>query len=116
MEHKIGEIFEYNGEWYQCLKGLGCNECDLSKLTCYHRFESGSCSPNMRKDGIQVIFKKLEKLGSILGINGKTYQCIKPMHHNDCIGCVFAESCKYICSGQGIYVETKQNKEIKVSL
>ena len=63
MERKIGEIFEYKGEWYQCIKGLGCNECDLSKITCYHRFESGSCSPNMRKDGTQVIFKKLEKVG-----------------------------------------------------
>ena len=63
MGRKIGEIFKYNGEWYQCIKGLGCNECDLSKITCYHRFESGSCSPNMRKDGTQVIFKKLEKVG-----------------------------------------------------
>lgn len=23
MERKIGEIFEHNGEWYQCLKSKG---------------------------------------------------------------------------------------------
>ena len=69
MERKIGEIFEYNGEWYQCVKGLGCNECDLSKLSCYHRFTSGSCSPNMREDETQVIFKKLEKVGEPFSCN-----------------------------------------------
>ena len=30
MEHKIGEIFEYNGEWYQCInKGFSCADCDI---------------------------------------------------------------------------------------
>ena len=77
MERKIGEIFEYNGEWYQCVEGLGCNECDLSKITCYHRFESGSCSPNMRKDGTQVIFKKLEKVGEPYVGNNGTFQSYK---------------------------------------
>ena len=26
MERKIGEIFEYNGEWYQCVPNKECNE------------------------------------------------------------------------------------------
>ena len=26
-ERKIGEIFEYNGDWYQCIKGNTCNDC-----------------------------------------------------------------------------------------
>lgn len=77
MERKIGEILEFGGEWYQCIKGLGCNECDLSKITCYHRFESGSCSPNMRKDGTQVIFKKLEKVGEPYVAYGKVRQKYK---------------------------------------
>lgn len=77
MEWKIGEIRQINGEWYQCIKGLGCNECDLSKITCYHRFESGSCSPNMRKDGTQVIFKKLEKVGEPYVGNNGTFQSYK---------------------------------------
>ncbi len=32
MERKIGEIFEYNGEWYQCVKDTtdeDCGECDF---------------------------------------------------------------------------------------
>lgn len=30
MERKVGEIFEYNGEWYQCIhtKSLGCEDCN----------------------------------------------------------------------------------------
>ena len=24
MERKVGEIFEYNGEWNQCMEGIGC--------------------------------------------------------------------------------------------
>ena len=27
MERKVGEIFEYNGEWYQCMEGTGCYRC-----------------------------------------------------------------------------------------
>lgn len=27
MERKVGEIFEYNGEWYQCVEGTGCYKC-----------------------------------------------------------------------------------------
>ena len=27
MERKVGEIFEYNGEWYQCVEGIGCYRC-----------------------------------------------------------------------------------------
>ena len=29
MEWKIGEIKQINGEWYQCMKELGCDNCDL---------------------------------------------------------------------------------------
>lgn len=28
MERKIGEIFEHNGEWYQCVAG---NKCIINK-------------------------------------------------------------------------------------
>lgn len=30
MERKIGEIFEYNGEWYQCGEGR-CRDCYFSE-------------------------------------------------------------------------------------
>lgn len=41
MERKIGEIFEYNGEWYQCIhtKSFGCENCDLATKSNIH------CSP-----------------------------------------------------------------------
>lgn len=49
MERKVGEIFEYNGEWYQCIhtKSLGCENCDLatkSDIHCSDVFEiRGEC-------------------------------------------------------------------------
>lgn len=57
MEHKIGEIFEHNGEWYQCVNG-GCKDCDFSKDTFYCKYLIGRdfCKSNS-------IFKKLEKVG-----------------------------------------------------
>ena len=66
MEHKIGEIFEYNGEWYQCVNrlswGVHCNGCDFLGRICSKL--SPKCSPAYyRSDGESVIFKKLEKVG-----------------------------------------------------
>lgn len=56
MEHKIGEIFEYNGEWYQCVKSDGtCNGC-VGKFQPY-----SFCKDFKRCVG--KIFKKLEKVG-----------------------------------------------------
>ena len=69
MERKVGEIFEYNGEWYQCIhtKSLGCENCDLatkSDIHCSDVFEiRGECLSCYRKDSKSVIFKKLEKVG-----------------------------------------------------
>jgi len=69
MERKVGEIFEYNGEWYQCIhtKSFGCENCDLatkSNIHCSDVFEiRGECLSCYRKDGKSVIFKKLEKVG-----------------------------------------------------
>ena len=60
MERKIGEIFEYNGEWYQCIIGH-CNQCSFD--------EAGSCkfigNPYCayRNDKKLACFKKLEKVG-----------------------------------------------------
>lgn len=63
MERKIGEIFEYNGEWYQCIRSiLTCSSCEIPR-PCTKIRELGCCSPNMRNDKEQVIFKKLEKVG-----------------------------------------------------
>ena len=63
MERKIGEIFEYNGEWYQCMKSNTCKDCAFYRSSCGSLNGKGSCSYNFRKDATNVIFKKLEKVG-----------------------------------------------------
>ena len=62
MERKIGEIFEHNGEWYQCVKDNndGCECCDFTE---YCESYSGNCDSTSRKDGKGICFKKLEKVG-----------------------------------------------------
>ena len=63
MERKIGEIFEYNGEWYQCVRSiLTCSACEIPR-PCTKIRGLGYCSLNMRNDKEQVVFKKLEKVG-----------------------------------------------------
>ena len=64
MERKIGEIFGYKGEWYQCVKSncedcIGCDFCNLDNC----KNAIGECTSNERSDNNSVIFKKLEKVG-----------------------------------------------------
>ena len=122
MERKIGEIFEYNGEWYQCIhtKSLGCESCDLatkSDIHCSDVFEiRGECLSCYRKDGKSVIFKKLEKVGEPEIINGKKVQSIVTGYVG-CAFCIFKKGGACLsggtCKNRGtrIYVEIKQNKE-----
>ena len=75
MERKIGEIFEFGGEWYQCVSpGLSCAYCDMNKHTCYG---VGACSKGLRTDGKEVVYKKLEKVGEPFVSGGKLYQHYK---------------------------------------
>ena len=68
MERKIGEIFEYHGEWYQCLKSAGCDECAFINSNCID-YPSFKCSVDDRTDNCSVIFKKLEKVGESFTCN-----------------------------------------------
>ena len=68
MERKIGEIFEHNGEWYQCVKDdypFSCQKCCFynggDKKCCEEL--TGYCSSGYRSDGKEIIFKKLKKVG-----------------------------------------------------
>ena len=70
MERKIGEIFEYNGEWYQVVECDSCGECSLRATECGGGTKSdladevfGECSKVRRSDSKHAIFKKLEKVG-----------------------------------------------------
>lgn len=72
MERKIGEIFEYNGEWYQCLESPTCNckHCDFydNKHDLCH-ISPQKCLYRERSDKKDVIFKKLEKVGEPYSCN-----------------------------------------------
>lgn len=76
IERKIGEIFEYNGEWYQCIENSRCGFCDYGELgTC----NSIACGNDERHDKKNVIFKKLKKVGEPYYSKhlGKSYQRYK---------------------------------------
>ena len=68
----IGEIRQVNGEWYQCIRSSYCSKCDLKNVgNCRLEFP---CETLLRKDGEEVIYKKLEKLGNPYISNGKSRQ------------------------------------------
>lgn len=67
MERKVGEIFEYNGEWYQCVEQPKQYDCatvfELCAFSAVGNCELDKCSGTYRSDSKSVIFKKLEKVG-----------------------------------------------------
>ena len=74
MEHKIGEIFKYNGEWYQCVEGdIYCPDCVFFRKKCNSQV-LGECGALKRSDKENVIFKKLEKVGESYTFVDKTVQ------------------------------------------
>lgn len=128
MERKVGEIFEYNGEWYQCMhvpQKHSCKLCDLRGLCCDNNgVKIVTCAWRHRKDNTSVIFKKLEKVGEPIRIENKSYQKIK-VPDALCNNCAFYDNfsrdCKlngyinpyptYSCLINEMFVEIKQNKE-----
>lgn len=115
MERKVGEIFEYNGEWYQCIhtKSLGCENCDLatkSDIHCSDVFEiRGECLSRYRKDGKSVIFKKLEKVGEPYMSNGHLMQTLSGEKQPNSIRDYKTRMCYY--ANCILRIEIKQNKE-----
>lgn len=123
MERKVGEIFEYNGEWYQCVECDSCGKCPLRTTECGSGTKSdiadevfGECSKLRRSDSKSVIFKKLKKVGEPEIINGKKVQSIVTGYVG-CAFCIFKKGGACLsggtCKNRGtrIYVEIKQNKE-----
>ena len=81
MERKIGEIFEHEGEWYQCVESDSCGECSLFTTECGSGTKSdladkifGECSRVRRSDNKHAIFKKLEKVGEPYPLYGHIVQ------------------------------------------
>ena len=107
MEWRIGEIFKYNGEWYQCIVGYGCENCAFYERKCYgviaYKEPIGDCCADRRKDNEDVIFKKLEKVGEIYEENGRLFQKYKV--HRPVVG-INEDELNTI-----IAIEIKQTKE-----
>lgn len=94
MERKIGEIFEYNGEWYQCIENENCRLCSFYELDCK---KVETCIKDLRTDKKFVIYKKLEKVGEPFAdycpsariIYFQKYICYqKPVYNGDLIYCL----------------------------
>ena len=64
MERKIGEVFQYEGKTYQVVESVRCDGCAFNRnVKCSTiREPLGSCDPIKRKDGINVIFKKINNM------------------------------------------------------
>lgn len=115
MERKIGEIFEYNGEWYQCIEGTCNNECYFYNRSLHKTIADingngfGACNACFRNDNKFVIFKKLEKVGEpFIGkvhIQLQRYKIYAEPIVNP------AENIGYIDEGDMIAMEIKENKE-----
>lgn len=79
-ERKIGEIFEYNGEWLQCVeqpKKYDKTVCAICAFQGNGNCELDRCSGTYRSDKKNVIFKKLEKVGEPYVAYGKVRQKYK---------------------------------------
>ena len=98
MERKIGEIFEYNGEWYQCLESQdgNCKHCDMN-LGGKCPIPIKECTESGRSDNSYVIFKKLEQVGESYMLKDKKFQKYKVFktpyiyHKIDCSWQSFAD-------------------------
>lgn len=122
MERMIGEIFEFNGEWYQCIEGCYCNDCAFSDDNCDDRERitlrekltkeetTGLCASKLRNDGKSVIFKKLEKVGEPVKIKGKLFQTYKRAT-NETIPKWDYDLTLFPNDNGTVAIEIKQNKE-----
>lgn len=110
MERKVGEIFEYNGEWYQCMEGTGCYRCAFyDKNICIADNPHCTC----RSDKKNVIFKKLEKVGEPFVYEGKVLQRLRSIDGYSCVHCLFKEqACNFdSCDKDSFLVETELKLE-----
>ena len=106
MERKIGEIFEYNGEWYQCIIGH-CNQCSFNETWTCRFIGDPYCA--YRNDKKLACFKKLEKVGEPYEFDGHLFQSYRTFEVP-----IFTENYATVReSGNNskISIEIKQNKE-----
>lgn len=109
MERKIGEIFEYNGEWYQCVKGISGERCADCSFQASPICIDLNCIGYDRKDHTKVIFKKLEKVGEPFTIGGNLFQHCKVFDIENVCGDAYSNVHNY--NEKTVLIEIKQNKE-----
>ena len=116
MERKIGEIFEYNGEWYQCVESDECEECSLTHTLCGSGAKSdiafkifGTCSKLRRADNKHAIFKKLEPVGDPYPLYGHIVQRYAGVANP--IALPKEPFAYYNAINNTVDIEAKQNKE-----
>lgn len=111
MERKIGEIFEFDGEWYQCILDTIDDTCDRCCFQTKCNYLLGACSSTKRSDGKSVAFKKLEKVGEPYDDCGTILQRFKiytNVANADTKGLEL-----HIYSNDTIGIEIKQNKDME---
>ena len=108
MERKIGEIFEYNGEWYQCIIGH-CNQCSFDEAGTCKFIGNPYCA--YRNDKKLACFKKLEKVGEQFLYKGKQIQSY--IRATDELICNWNNNLLLLEHGDNdiIDIEIKQTKE-----
>lgn len=117
MERKVGEIFEYNCEWYQCIhvpQKHSCKLCDLRGLCCDNNgVKIVTCVWRHREDNTSVIFKKLEKDGVPFVYEDKVLQRLRSIDGYSCVHCLFKEqACNFdSCDKDSFLIETKLKLE-----
>ena len=125
MEWRIGEIFEFGGEWYQCVIGYSCNDCAFNNDNCEERERitlknkltkeeiTGLCTSKLRSDGKSVIFKKLKKVGEPYEYLGMSIIMVQEyiLANANYIWEYSQDVFVMDCQNGKVAIEIKQNKE-----
>ena len=112
MERKIGEIFEFGGEWLQCVEQPKKYDKTVCALCDFHGIgncELDKCSGTYRSDKKSIIFKKLEKVGEPYEFDGHLFQSYRTFEVP-----IFTENyatVRELGDNSKISIEIKQNKE-----
>ena len=107
MERKIGEVFEYNDEWYQCIESDSCC-CDYCDFHGLGDCDSIACASGERNDNKEVYFKKLEKVGE--PFSDEHFGLVQK-YELKIYG--YSTKDKRVCFADGydVFMKTKQNKK-----
>ena len=113
MERKIGEIFEHNGEWYQCVEQPEKYDKTVCAICDFHGIgncELDKCSGTYRSDKKSIIFRKLKKVGEPYMLEDKKFQKYR-IFHTPYIYNKINYSWQSFADPYYISLEIKQNKE-----